>query len=148
VNTRPNRILGVVVGGIIVVAVVTAVFAATRPVTTRDSGTPDGAVQAYLSAVLKGDNEEAAGFLAPDSRCDVQDLDRTNVVEAARVDLIDTEIDGDSARVTVEVSFSSGGGPFQGSATEDHTFRLSRSGDRWLLVGLPWPLYDCGGGVK
>jgi len=148
VSTRANRVLAGVVGGIAVLAVLAAVFAATRPATRYDGGTPQGAVQAYLSAVLTKDDARAAGYFAADSRCDVADLDRSWVPESSRVDLVSTTVDGDTARVDVRINVSAGTGPFDDVSTEDRTFRLTRSGGRWLLTGVPWPLYDCEGGVK
>ncbi len=136
------------VGGVVAVAVAAAFFASTRPATTRDSTTPEGTVQAYLSAVLDGDTRRAAGYLSAESPCDIEDLDNATVLNTARVDLVDTVVDGQSARVVVDLAASSDGGPLDTFPTESHTFRLTRSGQGWLLVGQPWPLYDCGGDSK
>lgn len=144
-TTRANRVFGVVVGGIIVLALVAAVFSATRPVTTRDIGTPDGTVQAYVSAVLDRNYDKAGTFLAPSCPCDVHDLDRAFVPHSARVDLVSSEINGADARVDVRVTGPADGGPFESVTPQDATFRLTRSGQRRLLVGSPWPLFDCAG---
>jgi hypothetical protein len=146
-STRQDRVLGTVVGGIVAVAVAGALFASTRPTPTWSSTTPEGTVQAYLSAVLDGDMEKAAGYLSPESTCDVHDLDTVGVVHTARADLVGTTIEGERARVDVDLALTSDG-PFDTLPTENHTFRLTRSGERWLLVGQPWPLYDCGGDTK
>ncbi|MGZ8704885.1 MAG: Rv0361 family membrane protein [Aeromicrobium sp.] len=145
-NSLPNRVLAGVVAGIVVLAVVAAVFASTRQSATLDRGSPERAVQAFLKAALDRDNEKAATYFAPGSSCDAEDLDRAYVQEDAQVELVDSKIDGDSARVDVNVTFSSGG-PFPGYG-ERHTFRLTRTGDVWLLNGIPWPLFDCEGSVK
>lgn len=147
-NARANRILAGIIGGIAVLAVLVAVFAATRDPTRFDSGTPQGAVQGYVSAVLDKDNAAAARFFAPAGRCDVEDLDRSWTAESSRIDLVATTISGDTARVDVRITTSGGVGPFDDGSTEDRTFRLARSGGDWLLEGVPWPLYDCEGGVK
>jgi len=136
-----------VVGGIVAVAVAAALFASTRPSTTWGSTTPEGTVQSYLAAVLDGDMEKAAGYLSPEGSCDVHDLDTVGSVPTARADLVGTTIEGERARVDVDLALSADG-PFDTLATENHTFRLTRSGERWLLVGQPWPLYDCGGDTK
>lgn len=142
-RNSPNRVLAIVVGLIIIIGIVVAVLSSTRSVVTLDPGTPQGTVQAYLKAVLEGNNENAAKFFAQDSQCKVQDLDRAYVNKTARVDLVKTETTADTAQVWVRVDMSSGG-PFDSSMMEDHTFRLVRTNGIWFLTGIPWPLYDCG----
>lgn len=147
-SSRPNRVLAIVVGVVVVLALVVAVLSANRPVAAYDEGTPEGVVQSYLTAVLKGDNDQAATYFAPASACDVSDLDRASVADSAQVYLVDTEVDGDSARVQVQLVMG-GGGPFDTSEySEDQAFRLTRSTEGWRLTGTPWPLWDCEGGVK
>jgi hypothetical protein len=147
VVATPNRVLGIVVAAFVVVALVAVALAASRPATTFAPGTPEAAVQGYLTAVLSSDSEKAAGYLAPDSRCGIDDLDRAGVADSARVSLVDSTGDGDTARVRVRVSFSSGG-PFGGADSENQTFRLTRSTGTWLISGIPWPLFECGVNVK
>jgi len=147
VSARPGRVLGIVVGGLVAIAVAAAIFAALRPATTWDATTPQGTVQAYLSAVVDGDTAKAATYLDPNGPCDVQDLDQAYVVDPRRIDLVSARVDGDAARVEVAVGSSTGGGPLDGLATENHTFRLTRPGQAWFIVGSPWPLQDCRGGV-
>lgn len=143
--SRPNRILAIVVGLIAALAIVAGVLSATRTVTEYDRGTPEGAVQGYLSAVIDGDHQEAVEFLADESPCTVEDLDQAYLPDGVRVALRDTEVDGDSARIEVDVMTS--GGPFGSSEfTERVTFRLNRAGEpgsHWLITGTPWPMYMC-----
>ena len=140
---QANRVLAIVVGLIALVAVVAAVVAANRQPPTYDRGTPQGVVQAYLEAVVAGDHAEADGHLAPGGTCDVEDLDRSSVPDGIRVVLRGTELDGENAQVTVDVVMSSGG-IFGGSEySENHTFRLGKVGQDWLIQGMPWPMYDC-----
>ena len=142
-TSRPNRVLVVVLGLVAVIAVVAGVLSLTRSTPDYDRGTPEGVVQAYLSAVADGDHQEATGFLASDSPCEVTDLDRAGVPDEFRALLRDSETDGDTAQVDVEVVLS-GGGPFEGAEySEKHTFRLTRSDQDWLITGVPWPMYDC-----
>lgn len=143
-STRQDRVLGTVVGGVVALAVAAAFLASTRATTTWDDTTPEGAVQGYLSAVLDGDTQRAAGYLSAESPCDIEDLDRVTVPDPARIDLVDTVVDEQSARVVVDLA-PSDNGPLDTFPAETHTFRLTRSGQGWLLVGRPWPLYDCGG---
>jgi hypothetical protein len=142
--TRPDRVLLIVVVVAAAVAAVAGVLAATRPVTEYDRGTPEGAVQAYVRAVIDGDHDEAARFLADGSPCTVTDLDRAYLPDGVRVVLRQARITGDSARVEVDVVVSSAE-PFGGSEyTEEHTFRLTGAGAGWLVTGEPWPMYGCG----
>jgi hypothetical protein len=144
-GTRHSRVLGIVVVGLLVVAIAAVVYAATRPVTTWSSGTPEGTVQAYLTAVIDRDVDTAATYLDPDGDCDVDDFDQVWLPRTARAELVGTHVDGDVARVEVDVAVS-GGGPLDVPVPEAHTFRLTRStGGGWLIAGTPWPLYDCRG---
>lgn len=145
-TSRPNRVLAIVVGGIAVIAVVAGVLAATRPVATYDRSTPEGVVQAYLEAVVGGDHQEAAGFLAKDSGCTVEDLDRAQTPDGVRVVLRDSEVRGDTAQVKVDVVLSTGGPLDSSEFAEEHTFRLTRTPGSWRITGEPWPMYECGRG--
>lgn len=140
--------LALVVAAVAVLAVVAAVISAARPAETFDTGSPEGTVQAYLRAVLDGDSAVAAEHFAPDTGCDADDLDRVFLDDPARVLLVDTELDTTTARVRVQVVRGTGGLVDPSEYTEDTTFRLVRNGDRWLLTGTPWPLYDCEGALK
>jgi len=142
VTTRPSRVLAIVVGSVVLVIVLVGVLAANRSVTDHDLSTPEGVVQAYVAAVVDGDHQAAADLLAEDSECDVDDLDGTYVPELDRVVLLDTEVDGDSARVYVETVAAEG--PFGAfDYSERHSFLLERSGTSWRIAGKPWPLYEC-----
>jgi hypothetical protein len=141
---RPNRILAIVVGAMVVLAAVVVVLSANRSTADYDPGTPEGTVQAYLQAVTTGDYAEAATFLAPSSDCDVEDLDRAGTPDSARVYLVGTETEGETTTVTVEVTLPSGG-PLDTESSETHLYRLTRSGGDWRLTGTPWPLYFCEG---
>lgn len=146
---RPNRILAVVVGAMVVLAAVVVLFSANRSTAELEPGSPEAAVQTYLTAVTEGDNATAAEVLDPAGACDVDDLDRAGRPGSARAYLVDSQVEGDTARVRVEVTFPSGGGPFDSSDfSETHIFRLTKSGESWLLTGRPWPLYECEGDVK
>ncbi len=142
-TSRPNRILLIVVGVIVVIAIVAGVFSATRPAPKYARGTPEGVVQAYLSAVIDGDHQEAAKLLAGESPCEVADLDQAYVPDEVRVVLRDSEVDGDTAQVVVDVVVSSGDLLDGSEHAEKHTFRLTRAGGGWLITGTPWPMFEC-----
>ena len=145
---HPARLLGVVVAAAVVAALAASLYAASRPPRTLDRSTPQGVVQAYVTAVLDGDHATAATFLDPDVGCAAVDLDRTFTPRSVRVDLVETQVSGDSARVRVSVTFDAGADPLSGSPGEDHVFRLVRTPSGWLLSGIPWPLYTCEGGPR
>ena len=141
--SRANQVLVVVLGLVVVVAVVAVIVSASRDTSSPEAGTPAGVVQDYLTAVTEGDHEEAADLIAPESPCDITDLDRAYVPADVRVVLRDTDVDGDTAQVRVEVVMSSddllGGSEY----AEAHTFRLVSTERGWLVTGVPWPAYDC-----
>lgn len=142
-TSHPNRVLAIVVGVVVVVAVVAGVLSATRTAPDYDRGTPAGVVQAYLSAVIDGDNHAASRFLAAESPCEITDLDRAYVPDDVRIVLRDTRVDGATAQVAVDVVMSSGDLLGEPEHSEKHTFRLSKAGGGWLVTGVPWPMYDC-----
>lgn len=143
-RVRPNRVLAVVVGGIALVALVAAVLAATRSEPEFDPVTPEGTVQGYLQAVFDEDEDEALSYLAADTACDRDDFRGVVTSESARVVLRGAEVDGEVATVEVEIAYTGGQGPFDTYEwSEEQTFELEREGDRWVLIGEPWPLYFC-----
>jgi hypothetical protein len=75
----------------------------------------------------------------------VEDLDQAAIGDDVRVILRDTETEGDSASVDVEVVMNSGAVFGAAEWTERHTFRLVSEGDAWRITGTPWPMFECGG---
>jgi hypothetical protein len=139
---RPTRVLLLVLAAIAIVAVVAGALAATRRGHVYDSATPEGVVQAYLAAVIDGNRDAAARFLATESPCSVADLDRAYLPQGVRVVLREAQVTGDTARVEVSVATPSGD-PFGSESYEKHTFRLTRSGGAWLITGEAWPMSGC-----
>lgn len=143
---KPNRILAIVVGVIVVLAIVAGVVASTRPAPEFDPSTPEGTVQLYLQTLFDDDEEGAAGYLAPENACDADDLAQADEGESVRVLLGDVNIDADTARVEVEIIVTSADGPFGGyEYSVDESFTLRREGEGWLITGEPWPAYFCEG---
>lgn len=139
----PNRVLGVLVGAVVVLAVVAGVVAANRTTPTLDRGRPEGVVQEYLQAVIAGDFHAAAGLLAPSSGCDASDVAAAAIPESARIVLKHAAVDGDHAVVTVEVTEDSGGDPFGSGFSHTERITLERDGGAWKITGSPWLLYPC-----
>ena len=145
-NQRANRILGLVVVAISIVAFI-AVLAVKETTPQLDSNTPEGTVQQYLQSVTARDFDSAITYLASDTKCKIEDFDQAYIQDSVRISLSDTSITSDSASVKVSIENSSGD-PFGGSYAEAQTFRLTKSDTGWKISGIPWPTYQCGGEFK
>jgi hypothetical protein len=138
-----NRILALIVIAALVLSALAALVSSFRVEVKYSASTPEGVVQLYLTAIIEGKNDQAASYFASDSTCDASDIDRAYVSETLRVNLVSTSIDGDSAYVKIDAN-TGATGPFDDGYTESHTYRLSNESGRWLIEGIPWPLWDCG----
>jgi hypothetical protein len=143
---RANRVLGIVIAAIAVVALI-VVLAVKDPTAELDESSPEGAVQQYLTAITEKDFDQALDYLAGDSKCTIQDFDRAYVQDSLRIVLSGTTSSSTTASVTVKIE-NSNGDPFYGSYTEDQTFRLVKDDAGWKITGIPWPTYECGGVYK
>ena len=141
-----NKILGLIVGAISIVAVI-LVVAIKAPTPQLDVNSPEGTVQQYLQAVTDRDFDTALTYLATDSKCKIEDFDRAYIQESVRIGLGETTEMETRATVKVTVE-SSNGDPFGGSYTENQSFRLVNSDAGWKITGIPWPTYECGGVYK
>ena len=145
-NQRANRILGLVVVAISIVAFI-AVLAVKETTPQLDSNTPEGTVQQYLQSVTARDFDSAITYLATDTKCKIEDFDQAFIQDSVRISLSDTSITSDSALVKVSIENSSSD-PFGSSYAEAQTFRLTKSDTGWKISGIPWPTYQCGGEFK
>jgi hypothetical protein len=145
-NKRANRVLGLVVAAISIVALI-AVLAVKDTTQQLDATTPEGTVQQYLQSVTARDFDTALTYLATDTKCQITDFDQAYIQDSIRISLSDASITGDSASVKVNIENSSGD-PFGGSYKESQAFRLTKSSDGWKIAGIPWPTYQCGGEFK
>jgi hypothetical protein len=143
---RANRILGIVIAIISVVALV-VILAVKEPTAQLDKDTPEGVVQQYLTAATDRDFNQAMTFLASDSKCTVDDFDRAYIQDSLRIGLSETTSTATSAKVVVKIE-TSNGDPFGGSYAETQTFRLVKDDSGWKITGIPWPTYECGGEYK
>lgn len=139
---RANRVLGIVVAVIAIVALI-VVLASRQPTTQLDEGSPEAAVQQYLQAVSDRNFDQALEFLSEDSKCTVEDFDRAYIQESLRIGLAESSANQETAVVTVSIQ-SSNGDPFGGTYTEERNFRLVNSDGEWKITGTPWPNYECG----
>ena len=143
-----NRIFLVVVGGgLLVILAIAGIYGAMQKPVDLDPGTPAGVVQQYVTAVMDGDNDRAADLLANSTECDAGDLDRAYIDPASRIEMLESAIDGDRARVRIAVETPSGD-LVQSMWTDERTIRLERVNGQWQITGVPWPLYECGVWLK
>ena len=138
-----NRILALIIIGALLLTAVSALISALREDVKLSAKTPEGVVQLYLTAIIQGKNDQAATYFASDSSCDASDIDRAYVSESLRVNLISATIESGSAYVKIDAN-TGASGPFDDGYTESHTYRLRQESGRWLIQGIPWPLWDCG----
>lgn len=143
---RANRVLGIVVAAIAIIAVI-VVLAVKEPTAELDKSSPEGVIQQYLGAAIDRDFEQAKAFLASDSKCTADDFDRAYIQDSVRIGLSDSSTTDTSAKVTVKIEMSNGD-PFGGTYAETQTFRLVKEESGWKITGIPWPNYECGGEYK
>lgn len=127
---------------VLVVAALIAVFA--RGAAPQfDPSTPEGTVQAYANAVVSNDLEAARAMHVAshtDEGC-IPSFGWSTI--SLRLALVDTQISGDSAVVTVTVT-EGYSGPFSGDYSYDDRFELVRgSGGEWFVSVAPWNLQVC-----
>ena len=138
-TARPNLVLLVVAGLVLVLLVVAGLAADTRDAPELDRATPHGTVQPFLRAGLGGGDGEVVALLAPARGCPAP-LE-IYVGDAARVGVVSVAVRGDTATVVVEITEQSGVGVLD-SWTHRESYRLTRDGD-WLITGDPWPVFSC-----
>jgi len=133
--------------GVVTLLVTAALVTATaRPTATLTTtvGSPEAAVQQYLTAVLAHDAPAAARMLAADGACDASDLAQVTVAEDAFALLLTSRTAGDRAVVTLAVT-SGSASLVPVTVAERPALVLERGADeRWLLSGTPWPMWACG----
>lgn len=139
--------LAVIVGGIVLIGVVVASLASSWTVAQRDPKSPEGVIQAYLTAVFDHDPDAAFALLEADTACTVANFQQVYYDNSARVDLVDSSVSGDNADVHVRLEHGNGD-PFDGRWTEEQYFQLVREAGGWRIHGMPWPVYQCGAAVK
>ncbi len=145
---KANRVLGVTVAAISIVALI-VVLAIKQPTTQLDQSSPEGVVQQYLQSVTQRDFVQALTFLADDTKCKVEDFDRAYIQDSLRINLSDSQVTGSTALVKVSIETSNGDLFSPGSIyTDEQNFRLTKADAGWKITGIPWPTYECGGVFK
>lgn len=149
VKARPNAVLAAAVGVIAVVVFLAAVIATTRSPVRLDPASPEAVVQAYLAAVADADLTEAAGLLASNSTCGIDNLATAYLPPSLQAELVSTSTGDDTALVTVSIT-EGGEVDLFGSSGYSHAerFLLTLETGGWRLTGSPWPMYECDGPVR
>jgi len=146
--TKSNRLLAMMGIGLIALIAVAAIFVAIREPASFDPDTPEGATQAYLTAVLDDEPEAAHALLTPElqRRCTVDDLEDRYRRDSSRIRLVESEIDGNSAKIELEFTATYNDGPFGfDESSYDETFELELIDGQWRISERPWPFYWCSG---
>lgn len=142
-DTRAGRVLAVVVGALVLLAVVAGVLSATQGERALPAGSPEAAVQDYLTLLYDADVEGAVELLDPADGCTAEDLERSFFEPDARVVLRSSRVSGETATVRVDLVHGDGGLLGTDGWTQDETFRLTASEGRWLVSADSWPLHGC-----
>ena len=142
VRRGANQVLAFIVLFTLVLAAVAAFLTSSRETKDYALNTPEGVVQSFLNDVIDGKNEDAARYFSVTSTCDATDIDRSWIPDTVRVNLTNTQIEGERAYIDVAVDMNQDQ-LFGDMYTEKHSFRLAREGSNWKILGIPWPLYSC-----
>lgn len=141
-NTRANRVLAIVVGLLVLIAVLAGIVSTQQSPRAFDAGTPAATVQTYLQAVLDGDAETAVAQLGPDVGCTAEDFARGQQSEPDRAVVTRSIVREDSAQIHVDLVYA--GGVLGGDGWSDPiVFPLERSADTWLISTMVWPYFGC-----
>lgn len=142
VKSGANRVLAVIVIFTFALAAVAAILTSSKETRDYAPNTPEGVVQSFLENVIDGKNEDAARYFSMTSTCDATDIDRSWIPDTVRVNLTNSQIEGERAYIDVAVDMNQDQ-LFGDMYSEKHNFRLVRESGAWKILGIPWPLYSC-----
>lgn len=133
--------------GLVVAIAVAALVAANRDPPALEEGSPEALVQAFVDAIIEGDESAAHGYLSVEMQeeCSIRDLrENQERSDNVRVALRSVAVDGEEANVEVRITEDAGGGLLGGDGySYEETFTLTRAGDAWVISERPWPIYHC-----
>ncbi|MDH3306988.1 MAG: hypothetical protein OEO77_05670 [Acidimicrobiia bacterium] len=135
-----KRALGIVLAVVAVAAVVGGVLASQRETTLLDPRTPAGVVQNYLTAVLDNDQQAALEWFTDELKASCESDYGFSSVDATRVVLDETTIDGESAVIVVTIQVSTD--PFSEYSYQER-IHLVAVADGWAIDRTPWPYFGC-----
>jgi hypothetical protein len=145
---RDRFLLGILIGIAVVIIAALALFflRQAQPVYEPES-TPDGVVHNYVVAIQKEDYNRALSYLAnAQNRPDIirfrQDMINLNQnLSGYSLQIGDTQINGDSANVVVDI-IQANSGPFGGSSSQSQNATLVRETSGWKISSMPYPYWS------
>ena len=139
-NRTPLIILGITVLLVLTALALVLIRGATA---TPDPRSPEGVVQSYITAVLAGDQKQAAALLTPKASMDCP-VGNVNNPESMRIALVSRSTSGNTATVEVSITDTPASSPLDlGNSGYADTFNLVRQEGRWVINTVPWSLLAC-----
>jgi hypothetical protein len=138
-----NRVLAVLLVGILLTIGTLAYLAGNRTVSTYPTGSPEATVQNFLKAVSEKDSSLAQKYLEPETDCNINDLNRAVISPDLAVNLLKASQDEETARIDIQIKYNSNA-LFNDGYSEIQIIRLINIKNQWKITGIPWPLYGCG----
>jgi hypothetical protein len=146
---RVSKLPLLIMGGVVAVSILVVIaLVAARANTSYEPGTPEAALQQFLTAVLDDDREATLAMLVPEVRAACErEIDGGPGFSGDDLlaELDEIEVTGDSARATVRFR-SDSGDPFDNSSWDfDHRYTLRQVQGEWRIesAGWPYPLGRC-----
>lgn len=106
------------------------------------TATPEGVVQRYYAAAYRGDYAAAYAMLSESARRERSLSEFQSIMRyqrASEMQIANVAIHGDTATVTVTLTYFSGDGLFGGSQWSNQTdLLLERDGETWRITGEPF----------
>ena len=145
-------LIGIVIGVIllVVIATILVLIRSQGEEYTADDD-PAGVVHNYFLAIQRKEFEKAYDYLAddleakPDLDKFIRTVDQNTRYEAeSSLQIGETNIAGDRARVEVSITTYHGGGPFERSSysTPDVAHLKQFPNGQWKITGYPYPYWD------
>ncbi len=126
---------------LITIALLTIPLAA-RPPELAPTSTPDGVVQRFYDAAYRGDYVAAYAMLSEDTRRELSLAEfqaRMRYERESELRVNDVALHGETATVTVTITYYSPGGLFGGGEwSTQYDILLEREGDTWRILGQPF----------
>jgi hypothetical protein len=139
----PDRTLVAILVAIGVIVVVALIVVLSRGAAAPfDASTPEGVVQRYAQAVSDGRLDDARVYVS--DTADIECYDYDLGVEQPRLTFVSTDISGDVATVTVNLTTTYGYSLFGSSESSyEELFTLERGTGEWQITKAPYPFGVC-----
>ena len=133
----PGWVLPVVGVGAVIVLVLIGL---NREPEQYDPESPEGAVQAYIAALVDGDFETAASFWA-EGDCLPGSIEPTGGAPDISASLVSVDGNDDEATVVIAITDNTTD-PLNGIYEFEEWFTLVNGDDGWKIRQLAWPYWD------